>query len=331
MTYRLILIALLLTSCSHKNPAINFASKIDRLETKIHSQIGVSAVHIESGESIEYNADERFKMASTSKLPVAIYLLNQVQHHKISLNTMIKIEPQDLVPGSGLMGYYLTRPGLAMSMYNILEPMITISENSSNDIILSRIGGTKAVRHFLYEKGINDIWIDRPLMQQFLDCKAANNLLPRKEWSLQKWKVIFDGLDPKEQSESYRLYFSDMKDTTTPKAMTGLLVKLYKKELLNKEYTALMLEIMGRTSASDRRIKALLPKEAKVAHKSGSWNQKQLDAFYNYTHDVGIITLPNEAGHVAISVYTGSHAGSTQALQSDAIAKAAKMVYDHFK
>jgi len=311
--------------------AQNFASKMRNIEHKSHSTIGISAVHIESGQVVEYKADKLFKMASTNKIPIAIYLLHKVQERKISLDTMVKIEPYDLVPSSGLMGYYSTRSGLAISIYNMLEPMITISDNSATDIILSKIGGPSAVQGFLKSHGINDMHIDRSLMQQFIDCKGITNLPPRSQWSLQKWKIIFDGMDKKHQAESYRKHFNDKLDTTTPKAMTDLLIKLYKGELLNKEYTSLMLEIMGRTSTAKNRIGGLLPTDAKLVHKTGSWNQEQLDAFYNYTHDVGIITMPNSGGHIIISVYTSSHHGSSQKVQANAIAKVAKLVYDHGK
>lgn len=332
MTFRqlsTLIISLTLTGCAHHAPK-SFIQQMQAIEHKSHSTVGVSAVHIESGKTIEYKAGERFKMASTMKVPIGIYVLHQAQNHKISLDAMVRIEPYDLVPGSGLMGYYLTRPGLAMSVYNMLEPMMTISDNSATDILLAKAGGSKAVQKFLVSHGLRDMRVDRALMQQFIDCKGlAGNIPPKREWSLQRWKVIFDELNnnhKEHQAEAYRKHFGDDLDTTTPKAMTELLLKLYKGELLDKKHTALMLEIMGRAEG-DGRIKKGLPQDALLAHKSGSWNQEQIDAFYNYTHDIGIITMPRAQGHVVISVYTGSHRGSTQKVQAEAIAEVTKIVY----
>lgn len=138
--------------------------------------------------------------------------------------------------------------------------------------------------------------------------------------------IILNNNSKEHQAAAYRKHFSDDLDTTTPKSMTDLLLKLYKGELLNKENTVLMLEIMGRAGCSER-IKKGLPQDALLAHKSGSWNQEQMDAFYNYTHDVGIITMPQAKGHIVMSIYTGSHLGSTQKTQAEAIAEVAKIIY----
>lgn len=44
------------------------------LEKYSQGVLGISAQHIESGQSIEFNAEQRFLMCSTYKVAIAIYL-----------------------------------------------------------------------------------------------------------------------------------------------------------------------------------------------------------------------------------------------------------------
>src|SRR5882672_5782152 len=62
-------------------------------------EMGVAAIHIESGRRITMKSSERFPMASTYKLPIAIHLLMLVDEGKEQLERMIKIEPRDIRPG----------------------------------------------------------------------------------------------------------------------------------------------------------------------------------------------------------------------------------------
>jgi beta-lactamase class A len=65
-------------------------------------EMGVAAVHIESGRRIGLRSSERFPMASTYKLPIAIHLLMLVDEGKEQLERMIKIAPKDIRPGAYL-------------------------------------------------------------------------------------------------------------------------------------------------------------------------------------------------------------------------------------
>lgn len=325
MRFTIVIFTLLLAGCSCHKGHSSIDSKIAHIEKKYHTKIGVSALHIESGKVVDYKSSDRFPMASTVKVPIGIYLLSKVQHGSASLDTMVTVNQYDLVPYCGYMGYYLTRPGLAMSVYNMLEPMITISDNTASDMILRRVGGPKSVQKFLDHNNIQDIKISRYLADQFVEAKGAQAFMPeRKKWILQDVMKIFANLDKKELETSYAKFFADLdKDSTTPKAMSLLLEKLYKRELLNEKYTSLMLEIMERTVHG--RINTLLPKDVKLAHKTGTWCFQH----HNYTHDVGIITSEDSANHIVISVYTGSNdKRSSMKMQEKAISEISKLVYD---
>ena len=69
------------------------------------------------------------------------------------------------------------------------------------------------------------------------------------------------------------------------------------------------------------RIKGLLPPGTEVRHKTGTIG--------GTTNDVGIITLPGEAGHVALAIFVkGSRRPSADV--EPVIAQIARAVYDYF-
>jgi len=79
---------------------------------------------------------------------------------------------------------------------------------------------------------------------------------------------------------------------------------------------------MARCRGGANRLKGYLPPGTVVAHKTGSLDETATD-------DVGVITLPGDAGHIAIAVFVGY---STQPLadREQVIAQLTRSIYDYF-
>ena len=84
---------------------------------------------------------------------------------------------------------------------------------------------------------------------------------------------------------------------------------------------SVLLGIMDRSETGLARIKGLLPQGTDVAHKTGSLG--------GVANDVGFITLPGDAGHIAISVFTKASNKPEEAAEK-AIAEIARTIYDYF-
>jgi len=69
------------------------------------------------------------------------------------------------------------------------------------------------------------------------------------------------------------------------------------------------------------RLMGLLPMKTPVAHKTGTLDR--------YVCDVGIITLPDNVGHVVVSIYIKD---STQdlAINERVLAEVGRTLYDYF-
>lgn len=308
----------------------HIAKKIEHIEKEYNMHIGVSAIHIESGKFFHHRQDEFFKMASTMKLPVAIYLLDQVRKGRISLEKMVRVEPYDLVLGSGAMGYYATYPGFIISIHNLLEPMIAISCNSSTDLILHQIGGIKAVSKYIKSKGFKNIHLDSNCEDLYFLTSGVTNRPIREERTLSSWKDFLKKQDIEQRRNASKEFFHNKKDTTTPRDMTNLLIDLYSGSLLGEKYSNLLLENMERCTEKER-IKRYIPENIRIAHKTGSWWDNNGTGYHYATFsDIGIIYLPKDKGHIALSIYSKSDINAKRQVHLKNIAKVAKLIYSEF-
>src|SRR5690349_6353703 len=119
--------------------------EIARLAKMSDGVVGMSAVHLESNRRVSVHGGESFPMASTFKVPVAVQLLSRVASGEVKLDQLITVEPQDLHPGSGTLTGLFNRPGVALSVRNLLELMLLVSDNSAADVWMRLAGGPDAV------------------------------------------------------------------------------------------------------------------------------------------------------------------------------------------
>nr|BCX01065.1 MAG: beta-lactamase [Bacteroidota bacterium] len=296
--------------------------EIARLASLAGGRVGVGVVHIETGRRLALNGQERFPMASTYKVPIAIALLERVDRGELRLEDMVPVDTVDVSPGSGTLADLFQHPGVALSVRNLLELMMLISDNTATDICLRLVGGPEALRERLRQWGVAEgIRVDRPTKQLIADWLGLGDRIRARDWSLTYFRTLQERLDPEERRLAAARFDADERDTATPMAMAELLGRLFRGELLSPRSTALLLDILHRCRTGENRLKGLLPAGTPVAHKTGTIG--------GTLNDVGILTLPDGAGHVAIAVFIKSSDRDT-ASRERAIAEIARAVYDYF-
>jgi beta-lactamase class A len=202
--------------------------ELARLADVSGGTMGVAVVHLESGRSAFLNADDSFPMASTYKVPIATQLLTLVDDGRLSLTKMINIKPSHLSPGSGTISTLLDDPGVSISLHNLLELMLLISDNSATDIILAEAGGGEAVTDRMQSMDLDDIRVDRPTLGIIADFLGLEELPPPSARTRAGYEKIFEAI-PEEVLESASAEFDkDPRDTATPRDMALLLEKIWR-------------------------------------------------------------------------------------------------------
>ncbi|MBX7494114.1 serine hydrolase [Qipengyuania sp. 1NDW9] len=122
--------------------------QIARLADGSRGRIGVYALDLSSGQEIDVLADQRFPMASTSKVAIAAVYLAGVDAGKWSLTSEWRL------PRRG--GAYLTAR-------EHIDLMISKSCNACTDAILNAVGGPSVVNKWMRDAGIEGFTLTRDI------------------------------------------------------------------------------------------------------------------------------------------------------------------------
>jgi beta-lactamase class A len=269
-----------------------FAKKIEAISKDARGVVGVGIMDLKTRETMVLNASHKFPMQSVYKFPLAMAVLDQVDKGKFSLSQKIHITRQDVSPKtwSPLSEKY---PGgdVDVTLADLLGYTVSKSDNNACDILFRLLGGPGYVESYVRGLGVKDIAI-----------------VATEEEMSRHWDVQFT-------------------NWCRPAAMLQLLDVFYKGKKLSKSSTDFLWKVMTETTTGPNRIKGLLPKDASVAHKTGSsgTNEKGITAASN---DAGIMTLP-DGKKIAIVVYV-SNAAADEKTRDSVIASIAKAAWDYY-
>ncbi|HEY3366281.1 MAG TPA: serine hydrolase [Symbiobacteriaceae bacterium] len=100
---------------------------------------GVYVIDIASGKGTGVNADMKFPTASTFKLPMAMYILNQVELGKAVLDQSLSYSAEDYEEGTGTLQDSVSE-GDSFTVKELIDLAITQSDNIATNMLLRRFG-----------------------------------------------------------------------------------------------------------------------------------------------------------------------------------------------
>lgn len=252
------------------------------------------AVHdLETGGEILINADESFHPASTIKVHVMMEVFRQAEAGLFSPDDCLPLVNSFTSIADGSK-YSLDvkddsettlyqRHGEIESIRELTRLMIVRSSNLATNILLEKIG-TKSVNDFLHDLGIEGVIVRRGV----------------------------------EDNAAFRL---GMNNSATARGLTLTMRLIAEGNVVSKSASEQMIEIMLKQEFNES-IPALLPRSAKVAHKTG-WTGE----FY---HDTGIV-FPEDHNPYAISLMTRGFAEDNEAAAHECMANISRMVYEQLQ
>jgi beta-lactamase class A len=251
-----------------------------------------------TGETLAYNGDTLFPMASTYKVAVAARIFSLLDAGTLSLDER------------------LMRLGRPLPVRTLLEMSLTLSDNEATDALVARGGGPQAVNDWVRAAGIKGLRIDSNTRDLLARAKLAGVAMG-DEGALESGASA----SQRDARDMPNIGFAmDPRDTATPRAMDDLLAALRLGRLLKPQSTAMMLSIMERCRTCKDRLRAMLPPGTRIAHKTGTLN--------GLGNDTGIITLP-DGRLFAITVFVMKDYKG-HAARDRIMAEAARAAYDYF-
>lgn len=224
----------------------------DRLTPLAHAhkgKVAIAVLHLDSGVSFYYQADEVMPTASLIKFPVLIELYQQVLEGKLRITDLVTLREKDKVPGSGILTYHFSE-GASFPLRDAARLMIAYSDNTATNLILDKVGIASTAQRM-------EAWG-----------------FPNTKIHAQVFKGSTTSVFP-ERTKKYGL------GSTTAREMVQLLQKLHQGKLVSPDASKEMLDHLKKCEDKDK-IKRFLPEKTVVAHKTGSVSDVKTDAGIMY-------------------------------------------------
>ncbi len=209
-----------------------FAEDMKQLEAKSGGRLGVAVLDTKDGSLLQYRGDERFPMCSTFKLLAAAAVLKGSGDDLAGLQRRIRFEKSDHVTYSPETEKHVGGDG--MSLAEICEAAVTLSDNTAANTMLKNIGGPEGLTAFARSLGDQVTRLDRIE-------PALNEATP-----------------------------GDPRDTTSPNAMATTVRKLVLGDALNTAARDRLAGWLIACKTGDARLRAGLPHGWRVGDKTGS-------------------------------------------------------------
>ncbi|MGI4732405.1 MAG: class A beta-lactamase [Janthinobacterium lividum] len=128
------------------------------LERRHGGRLGVFALDMQTGRSLEHRADEPFKLMSSFKGLLSALVLSDVSKGQDSLSSPVRYGPSDLVAASPVTQANVARG--SMSVREMCEAIMYRSDNAAANLLMRRAGGPARLTAFLRSIGDRGTHID---------------------------------------------------------------------------------------------------------------------------------------------------------------------------
>ncbi len=281
----------------------DLAKRFLELERKSGGELGVYALHVERGLVAARNESRFFPMASVYKLPIGIFMLNQVFEKRIDLSATTTVTRAQLSPEySPITRRWLRGGDFEITWGELLRQMVSESDNTACDMILEKVGGAARVTRYFSLIGLRGFTIDRSEKQMALD--QIHLVKEFREYQGIAVDSVFELMERSQLGRIVRNSMVTRRDVASPQGIAELLLRLHRRSLPAFMDYPLMMELLTDTRTGINRIKAGVPEGASVAHKTGT--QRTLGGVNMATNDVGIIRTENGEHVILVVMLKGS-------------------------
>jgi len=202
------------------------------IEAQVGGRLGVAVLDTGSGELAGNRLDERFPMCSTFKTLAAALVLARVDAGQERLERRIVVTRDDLLEWAPVTSKHVG--GAGMTVAELCEAAITVSDNTAANLLLASAGGPAGVTAFVRRLGDDVTRLDRTE-------PALNEGTP-----------------------------GDPRDTSTPRAMARTLRRLMLGDALSDAGRARLVQWMTANTTGGQRLRAGVPLDWRVADKTGT-------------------------------------------------------------
>ncbi len=233
--------------------SLNYKLKKYLSMSKFNGAIGIA---VAKDNKITTINNKKYPMLSIFKYFVAIKVLKDLENKNIPLNQQLTVKKNmiDTNTYSPMLKKYTTYP-IRISIAELLKYMICESDNNACDILIEYTGGINQLEKFVHNIGFTNIEI------------SVNEKKMNREIAAQ--------------------YLNK----STPKDIILIMKYIKETNFLSKQHLIYLDTLMGQTTTGSNKLKAGLPSNITLYHKTGSGSRTPQ----------GIKIADNDAGYVVLS------------------------------
>lgn len=265
------------------NAAETPTSEIAKLETGTGGRMGVVAIDTGTGQRIEHLPNERFLMCSTFKLLAVAAVLQQVDRGEEHLDRFVPYSEKDILEFAPVTKQHVAEGGMRLDA--LCQAAIEQSDNTAGNLVLQSVRGPAGLTKFARSLGDETTRLDR--MEPELNISSPG----------------------------------DERDTTSPAAMCGDLIRLLTTNVLTEKSRQLLQNWLLANETGNGLVRAGVPNDWRVGDKTGRSGQ-------GATNDVAVIYRPNGT-RIFIAIFTTAPS-LTAEKRSAIIADVTRKVVDAF-
>ncbi len=225
-------------------PALSFAQTnkqtaalLTALEHDYGGRLGVAIFDTANGNRIEHRGDERFLICSTFKLLLTAAVLQRVDNGKELLERRITFDKSAILQWAPVTGLNVGQPG--MSILELCEATMIMSDNTAANLLLTTLGGPAAVTK--YARSLGDT------------------------------KTRLDHIEPLNG-----IQHGD-EDTTTARSMLENMKKIVLGRVLSVESRTRLVRLFEMNQTGAQTLKAGLPANWRIGDKTGAASDTRND------------------------------------------------------
>ena len=199
---------------------------------RLHAAPGHVAMYyhpLDGGCALMMNENMPMLAASVIKIPIMVEAFCQFESGKLSPEETHRLEDAEKMPSCGALNRM--HAGLEVSMHDLVELMIVLSDNTATNILIDLLG-IENINATMKAQGL------------------TKSTLRRKLFDREK-------------------HLQGIENTVTAREMGMLLEKMYAGKLISEKASAEMIEILKNQKLNGKMPFHLKPRGIKVAHKTG--------------------------------------------------------------
>lgn len=202
------------------------------IESASQGRLGVAVLDMHTGQIAGHRLDERFPMCSSFKWLAAAHVVHRVDRGLEQLDRRVPFGREVLLPWSPVTEKHAD--GTGMTVAELCQAAITISDNAAANLILRTLGGPEGLTQFA-------------------------RLLQDPVTRLDRWEPELNEATP-----------GDARDTSSPRAMAALLQRCVLGDALSANAREQLAQWLQGTKTNLQRLAAGLPAHWRVGSKTGT-------------------------------------------------------------